>query len=108
MRPTTIQLKRIIVDYAKLNEKILDLLVSTYPNGYNDTDIISFVNAQGETIKCVEVRTDDSIYLVKISKKLVIAMEEYDIDDDDYDYDDEDGDFEFEDFDQSDMLEIAE
>ncbi|SHG52624.1 hypothetical protein DFQ05_2201 [Winogradskyella wandonensis] len=104
----TIQLKRVIVDFAKLNEDILDLLVNAYPDGYDDRHIISFVNAQGETVKCVEVRTEDTIYLVKISKKLVIAMEEHDTEDDDYDYDDEDEDFEYEDFDESDILEIAE
>lgn len=102
----TIQLKRVIVDFTKLNEDILDLLVNAYPDGYDDRHIISFVNAQGENVKCVEVRTEDTIYLVKISKKLVMAMEEHETEDDDYGYDDEDDDFEFEEFDENNSLEI--
>ena len=72
---------RKIVDYQKLNEDILDLLVEKFPDGYDDSDIISFRNAQNEIIEAVEVRTDDSIYLVKVGKRLVQAMEDHDDDD---------------------------
>jgi len=104
----TIQLKRVIVDFTKLNEDILDLLVNAYPDGYDDRHIISFVNLRGENVKCVEVRTEDTIYLVKISKKLVMAMEEHETENDDYGYDDENDDFEFEEFDENNSLEIEE
>ena len=70
-------MKRIIVDYKKLNSEILDLLIETYPDGYADSDIISFRNLKGEQIEAVEVRTDDTIYLVKIGKKLQQAIEEH-------------------------------
>ncbi|NMH86036.1 hypothetical protein [Flavivirga algicola] len=72
---------RKIVDYQKLNEDILNLLVEKFPDGYDDDDIISFRNANNELIEAVEVRTDDTIYLVKIGTKLVKAMEEYEEDD---------------------------
>jgi hypothetical protein len=49
--------------------------------GYDDDDIISFRNAKNELIEAVEVRTDDTIYLVKIGVKLVKAMEEYEEED---------------------------
>lgn len=77
---------RKIVDYQKLNEDILNLLVDKFPDGYDDDDIISFRNANNELIEAVEVRTDDTIYLVKIGVKLVKAMEEHedeDLQDDD-------------------------
>ena len=38
---------------------------------------MTFQNARGETIKAVEVRTDDTIYLVKIGMKLEQKMEDY-------------------------------
>ena len=63
-------MKRVIVDYAKLTKDILNMLIEKYPDGYDYGDIISFKNAKGETIKAVEVRTEDKIYLVKISSKL--------------------------------------
>lgn len=75
-------MKRIIVDYAKLTGDILNLLVDKFPDGYDDTDIIRFRNAQNELIEAVEVRTEDTIYLVKVSTKLASRMEKFDEDDD--------------------------
>ncbi len=71
-------LRKIIVDFKKLTPEVLKLTVEKYPNGYNSRDIISFKNAQGERIEAVEVLTDDTKYLVKISKKLEYTMEHYD------------------------------
>lgn len=73
-------MKRVIVDYKKLNQNILELLVNKYPDGYEDRDIISFTNANKEVIECVEVKTEDTTYLVKISKRLIEAMEDFDPD----------------------------
>ncbi|GAA0872130.1 hypothetical protein GCM10009117_12770 [Gangjinia marincola] len=75
-------LKRVIVDFKKLDNDILDLLVEKYPDGYEDRDIITFRNAQNEVVECVEVKTEDTLYLVKISKRLVAAMEDHDLDED--------------------------
>lgn len=75
-------MKRIIVDYAKLTSNILNLLVDKFPEGYNDIDIIRFKNAQNELIEAVEVKTEDTIYLVKVSTKLASRMEKYDEEDD--------------------------
>ncbi len=72
---------RKIVDYQKLNEDILNLLVDKFPDGYADKDIIAFRNAQNEYIEAVEVRTEDTVYLVKVGKRLVQAMEEHEEDD---------------------------
>lgn len=80
-------MKRVIVDYKKLTPEILSLLVEKYPDGYDDDQIISFKNAKNETIEAVEVRTEDSIYLVKVSTRLENTMANYDEDDyDDSDY----------------------
>jgi DNA-directed RNA polymerase subunit delta len=82
---------RKIVDYKKLNEDILNLLVEKFPDGYDEADIISFRNAQNEIIEAVEVRTEDTIYLVKVGKRLVQAMEDFGDDDaDDSDVADDD------------------
>lgn len=71
-------LKRVIVDFKKLTPEVLKLTVERYPDGYDDRDIISFRNAAGERIEAVEVLTDDTKYLVKISEKLEYTMEHYD------------------------------
>ncbi|SKB42402.1 hypothetical protein [Maribacter arcticus] len=82
-------LNRVIVDFKKLTPEVLKLLVDKYPDGYDDRNIISFRNGQGERIEAVEVLTADTKYLVKISAKLEYTMENYD--EDDYeDFDDDD------------------
>ena len=75
-------MKRVIVDYAKLTNEILNLLVEKFPDGYDDSDIIRFRNAKNELVEAVEVRTEDTIYLVKVSTKLADRIENFDEDED--------------------------
>jgi len=75
-------MKRIIVDYSKLTNEILNLLVERFPDGYDDSNIVRFRNAQNELVEAVEVRTEDTIYLVKVSTKLASRLEKFDDDDD--------------------------
>ena len=86
-------LKRVIVDFKKLTPEILALLVEKYPDGYDDDHIISFRNQHNELIEAVEVTTEDTKYLVKVSTKLEVTMENYDEDD-------------YEDFDENDPAAI--
>jgi len=88
-------LRKVIVDFKKLTPEVLKLTVERYPDGYDDRDIISFRNGQGERIEAVEVLTDDTKYLVKISEKLEYTMENYDKTD-------------YEDFDEDDPTAVAE
>ena len=74
-------MKRIIVDYKKLTTEILNLLVEKFPDGYGIRDIIKFTSQNGHYIEAVEVSTEDTIYLVKISDELVDSMESHDDDD---------------------------
>lgn len=106
-------MKRVIVDYQKLNEDILDLLVEKFPDGYDDEDIISFRNIKNEIVEAVEVRTEDTIYLVKVGVRLVQAMEDYSDDDNGADDDvveDEEAvkDLEFDDADDDDDIDDVE
>jgi hypothetical protein len=82
-------LKRVIVDFKKLTPEILAMLVDKFPDGYDDRDIVSFKNAKNELIEAVELITEDTKYLVKVSEKLEVTMDNYD--EDDYeDFDDND------------------
>ncbi|QCE40573.1 hypothetical protein [Psychroserpens sp. NJDZ02] len=82
-------LKRVIVDFKKLTPEILKLLVERYPEGYDEDHVIEFRNAKNELIEAVEVTTEDTKYLVKVSTKLVKTMENYDVDDyEDFEEDD--------------------
>ena len=91
MKQKDAHLKRVIVDFKKLTPEILALLVEKYPDGYDDDQIISFKNAKNEIIEAVEVTTADTKYLVKVSSKLEVTMENYD--EEDYeDFEDDDPD----------------
>lgn len=63
-------MKRVLIDYKKLNPRVTNLLIETYPDGYGDEDIISFRNLSGEFIEAVELQTEDTLYLIRISKSL--------------------------------------
>ncbi|MCR9227167.1 MAG: hypothetical protein NXH90_07100 [Flavobacteriaceae bacterium] len=63
-------MKRILIDYKKLSHEVAEKLIDSYPYGYGDDDIITIKKPNGETIEAVEVKTQDVIYLVKISKSL--------------------------------------
>jgi DNA-directed RNA polymerase subunit delta len=75
-------MKRVIVDYSKLTNEILNLLVEKFPDGYDDSNIIRFKNHKNEAIEAVEVKTEDTIFLVKISTKLSDRIINFDEDDD--------------------------
>jgi len=70
-------MKRAIIDYKKLTQELLNLLVVKFPYGYSDEDIIRFRNGHGEIIEAVEVRTEDTIYLVKVSQGLADTIENF-------------------------------
>ena len=70
-------MKRVIVNYHKLTPEVLSLLVSKYPHGYDDGHIITFTNHKNETIEAVEIRTEDTVYLVKVSTKLANRMVDF-------------------------------
>ena len=61
---------RRLIDYKKLDHELANLLIDTYPHGYGDEDIIDFKNQHGDVVEAVELRTPDTLYLVKISKRL--------------------------------------
>ncbi len=63
-------MKRILIDYKKLDHNLAACLIDSYPNGYGDEDIVAFKNHKGEFIEAVELRTADALYLVKISQSL--------------------------------------
>ena len=68
---------RKIVDFRKLNSNLLNRLVEKYPDGYDDSDIISFRNANNEVVEAVEIKTEDTIYLIKVGTRLEKAMEDF-------------------------------
>lgn len=70
-------MKRKIVDINKLDHHLLSLLSEKYSDGFGDDDILSFYNSNGDSIEAVEIRTNDTIFLVKINIKLKKVIEDF-------------------------------
>lgn len=81
-------MKRIIKDYKNITPELLDILNARYPEGIDEDDLITFTNHQNEKVKAVEIRYEDDIYLIKVSKQLAAKMDEaLETDEDDEDDD---------------------
>lgn len=78
-------MKRIIKDYKNITPELLDILNDRYPEGIDEDDLISFTNHLNEKVKAVEIRFEDDIYLIKVSKQLTAKMDEALDDDEDDD-----------------------
>ena len=69
---------RKIVDYKKLSPKLMKQLVEKFPDGYGDSDIITFEDHHNRIIEAVELKTADTIYLVKVNSKLHYTLTNFD------------------------------
>lgn len=69
--------KRIIIDYKNVTAEILSLLTDRYPYGYDESDMISYKNAQGQTVQALPVETKDTKYLIKIGTAMEKRIEAF-------------------------------
>ncbi len=53
-------------------------LAEKFPDGYGDRDIITFEDHHNNIIEAVELKTNDTIYLVKVSSKLHYTLTNFD------------------------------
>lgn len=84
-------MNRKIIDFNNLN-KSLDLVLAynmQYPYGYDEDDLITYSNQQGEKVKVFELKTKDCIYLVKVSKVEGVRTKPLAVDDLDIDFEEE-------------------
>lgn len=68
-------MNRVIIDYHNVTSAIMNSIKEQYPYGYSDEDMIIFKNAKNEIIKAIEVTHDDTDYLVKVSKRLALHLD---------------------------------
>lgn len=67
----TIQKKRAVVSYEKMNPELSAAFTEKYPKGYSDyfQDLVRFDKPDGTYFYAVAVEIPDAIYLVKINVK---------------------------------------
>ena len=74
---------RVVKDYEKLDEAVVEQIKLAYPMGFR-RNLIDFKNAQGDTVSALPFETDDRYYLVRMTVKQAVRIIE---EDDDYDDD---------------------
>ena len=57
--------KRIVIDYEKLPEDIINRIKMEYPDGYED-NLITFTNAEGKYISALPYNTTEIYYLISV------------------------------------------
>ena len=67
--------RRRIIDFEKLNNEIVALIHSNYPNGYL-AEINVYKNHKGEVLKALEIETNESILLIKITPQTELIIDE--------------------------------
>lgn len=74
---------RVIQDYEKLSKEIKEQIKLYYPDGYSD-HLITFKNAQDETVSALPFETDEKVYMVRMSVRKAQQLVD---EDNDYDED---------------------
>lgn len=74
---------RIAKDFDKLSEEVVNRIKVQYPFGFEE-HLISYRNAKGDKISALPYETEDTYYLIKMTRYEAIKIIE---DDDDYDDD---------------------
>jgi len=79
MNTISINKPRLVKDYEKLTEKIRDQIKLRYPEGFIH-HLISFTNKEGASVSAVPFETDDTYYLVRMTKQEAAILVEEDDD----------------------------
>ena len=65
------------MDYKSIGIELFQLLVKSFPDGIYEDDLITITKPNGETISAIELRTDDTIYLIKMNQELQMKMDSF-------------------------------
>jgi hypothetical protein len=69
-------MKRIIKNYTNITEAHIALITAEYPDGFGDEDVRTLSLPDGKYIRCLEIKTEDTIYLFRIDSEMIEMLEE--------------------------------
>ena len=69
-------MKRIIKNYTNITEAHIALIAAEYPDGFGDEDVCTLSLPDGKYIRCLEIKTKDTIYLFRIDSEMIEMLEE--------------------------------
>lgn len=70
-------MKRVIKDYRSIGVDLLQLLINTFPDGIYEDDLIKITKSNGDNINVIELRTADTIYLIKMNKEMQTTIDSF-------------------------------
>jgi DNA-directed RNA polymerase subunit delta len=62
-----VAIKRIVIDYGKLPEDIINKIKVEYPAGYIE-NLITFTNSKGRYVSALPLETEDIYYLIRMTE----------------------------------------
>ncbi len=65
-------MKRVIKKIAALDDALREVLDHQYPNGVRKEDLLSFPTPQGKRFYGIELRTEDTVFLIHIPNSLAL------------------------------------
>jgi hypothetical protein len=69
-------MNRIIKNYTNITEKHIALITDCYPEGFGDDDLTTLSMPDGKYLRCLEVKTEDTVYLFRIDSEMIEKLEE--------------------------------
>ncbi|BAX79893.1 hypothetical protein ALGA_1517 [Labilibaculum antarcticum] len=70
-------MKRVIKDYKSIGPELIQRLIRTFPDGIYEDDLISVTKPNGDKINVVELRTEDTVYLIKMNQELQARIDSF-------------------------------
>ena len=69
-------MKRIIKNYTNITEAHIALITAEYPDGFGEEDVRTLSLPEGKFIRCLEIKTEDTVYLFRIDIEMIEMLEE--------------------------------
>jgi len=70
-------MQRLIRSFNTLTDELRDKLQEQYPDGIDNSHIRTIATAKGDSLRVIELRTVDAIYLIKISAESREEIEQF-------------------------------
>lgn len=67
-------MKRVIKNYAALDDALLELMEKQFPNGVRKEDLLSLPTPKGKRLQGLELRTEEVVYFVRIPNLLALEQ----------------------------------
>lgn len=70
-------MQRLIRSFNTLTDDLREMLQEQYPDGIDNSHIRTLNTPKGESLRVIELRTDDAIYLIKINAESREEIEQF-------------------------------